>query len=239
VNDLELNHREVRRILEDKGITHLYHANSTQTACTFIANGGLLSRGAVEHYENYQTPQSSDLIDKQFNVWNDIFLDSIDLHTLFRRQNHYGPILFKYNLNLLDQGFQLPLWITKNNPIYWETGQLENERYIQDLNEFDTLYTHGSYRTMITFRNTHNYLPFIPFLEEIIIDDPELIWSSNKANLYEESEKAIKEAMDKSLHNYNSVSITRRECSNCYCKSNYKEQVTGEQMKLKFSVLNN
>lgn len=232
---MQLNHQEVVRILREKGLTHLYHANTVRTSYTFILNGGLLSRGAVEHYKFDQTPQDSDSLDKKFNVWNDIFLDSIDLHEYFHRQNHYGPVVFKFNLNLLEQGYQLPLWITKNNPIYWMEGENDQERYMQNLNELNDLYNYGSYRQMITFRNTYNYLPFSPSLEEIIIDDPELKWTHNEQNLYKEAERVIKEAISLSHHDYLQVNIRKRNCGFCYCKSNYSRQVTGEQLRLKFS----
>lgn len=232
---MELNHLEVCRVLEEKGITHLYHANTTKTACTFIKSGGLLSRGAVEYYNLDQTPQNSDTIDKEYNVWNDIFLDSVDLHIKFSRQNHYGPILFKYSLDILKQDFQMPLWITKNNPIYWVPNQSDQERYMQNLDEFNSMYSYGSFREMITLRNSFVYLPFIPFLKEIIIDDPKLLWKESRENLFDESNRFIKDAMEASVHNYSNVKITRRECTDCYCKSNYKD-ISGEQMKSKFSI---
>ena len=231
---MELNHKEVRKVLENKGISNLYHANTTKTALTFIKTGGLLSRGAVEYYKLEQTPQNSDQIDKEFNVWNDIFLDSTDLHRRFNRQNHYGPILFKFGLEVLNQDFLLPLWITKDNPIYWVSNQSNKEKYIQNLYELDSLYSNGSYKEMITFRNTFYHLPFVPFLEEIIIDDPKLEWKESGINLFSESYRLIKEAMNASNFNYNNVKITQRECDDCYCKSNYKE-LNGDQMSLKFS----
>lgn len=54
----------IKKILVDKEIKHLYHANTVMTACTFLENGGLLSRGYVEENGLRQTSQGSDSKDK-------------------------------------------------------------------------------------------------------------------------------------------------------------------------------
>lgn len=41
---MELNKSEFKKFLIEIGVTHLYHANSVLTSCTFI-KAGLLSRG--------------------------------------------------------------------------------------------------------------------------------------------------------------------------------------------------
>lgn len=227
---MELNHLEVRHILEKKGLTHLYHANTTQTAITFIENGGLLSRGAVEHYGLMQTEQSSDLTDKMFNVWNDIFVDSLDLHEKFNRQNFYGPILFKLSLEVFNQDYDLSFWVTKDNPIRWYNGQVNSDRYIQNLKEFEEIYANGSYREMLTFRNTYSHLPFIPFLKEIIIDNPDWYWESTGESFFDTSKTLIQDAMMKSPYDYSNVKILKRECENCYCSYNYNNRVSYDQM---------
>ena len=98
---MKLDNLELHNLYKQKDIHFLYHANSVATAITFIKQGGLLSRGAVESKGLYQTPQSSDAIDQVFNVWNDIFLDTIDLHGYFPRQNLYGPISFQFPIDFL------------------------------------------------------------------------------------------------------------------------------------------
>lgn len=65
---MEFKAESIIGILKNKGISHLYHANTVKTSCTFLRNGGLLSRGAVEKLKLEQSPQSSDEIDKKFDV---------------------------------------------------------------------------------------------------------------------------------------------------------------------------
>ncbi len=65
---------DLKQVLLNKNVNHLYHANSVATACTFLENGGLLSRGLVEKLNLYQTPQESNEQDKKMDVFNDIFL---------------------------------------------------------------------------------------------------------------------------------------------------------------------
>lgn len=55
-----MTNRNIKHILLEKGVTHLYHANTVATACTFIENNGLLSRGAVDDLGLYQTSQATD-----------------------------------------------------------------------------------------------------------------------------------------------------------------------------------
>ncbi|MGM0862145.1 MAG: hypothetical protein ACQEWH_15925 [Bacillota bacterium] len=131
---MELNRLELHSFLVQEGIKYLYHANTVQTACTFIEQGGLLSRGLVEDKYLIQTPQQSDKDDKAFNVWYDIFLDNHDLHASFNRQNKYGPVLFKISIDILKDKSIPPIWITKDNPIFWKESQHDNERYLSRFN---------------------------------------------------------------------------------------------------------
>jgi len=124
---------EIRAVLKDIGVTHLHHANSVITSCTFLEKGGLLSRGFVERKNLVQTPQSSDEIDKKHNIWEYIFLDHIDIHERAGRKkgpNQYGPALFRFNLDIL---LGLPpgteVCVTKMNPIHWQAGQFHSDRW--------------------------------------------------------------------------------------------------------------
>jgi hypothetical protein len=93
---MHLPREDVIRTLDRKGNGYLYHANTIRTSCTFLANGGLLSRGAVEARGLQQTPQRSDGDDRRYGVWDDIWLDGVDIHAQARRENVYGPVLFIY-----------------------------------------------------------------------------------------------------------------------------------------------
>lgn len=236
---MQLDNFEVYSALKEKGITHLYHANTVATSCSFIEEGGLLSRGAVENRGLPQTPQDSDDIDKQHNVWNDIFLDSVDLHERFRRQNHYGPVLFKLSIDVLRFEELPPVWITKDNPIRWNDDDDDENKYFPSFKEFNRSYSLGAYREMITLRNTMDILPFVPFLEEIIIDDPKLRRKSDKVSFGRYARVAIKTAMEQSEFDYSHVkTTTRQSCQYCYCKTNYWNQVSYDSLVAKFLLEN-
>ncbi|MED0671730.1 hypothetical protein P4S95_16255 [Aneurinibacillus aneurinilyticus] len=231
---MEINKQEFKSFLSDIGVTHLHHANTVLTACSFIKCGGLLSRGAVEHLGLKQTPQDSDDIDKQFGVWDDIFLDSVDLHDLFPRQNLYGPVVFKFSLDVLDHEELPVIWITKDNPIRWTKEQSPEQRYFKDITELKDSYSLGSYQEMITLRSTHSPLPFSPFLEEIILDNPGLAVSD--VSLFKEAGNILKQALKESDFDYSHVKLTTRKCkkSPCYCRDNYLKQYGADKLKLFF-----
>ncbi|MFD5020221.1 hypothetical protein ACFWMP_15065 [Paenibacillus sp. NPDC058367] len=229
---MELDPIEIMEILKEKGITHLYHANTVQTASSFIKAGGLFSRGAMEDAEYLQTPQSSDELDKQFNVWYDIFLDSSDLHSLFNRQNHYGPVLFKFDVEILSQEGLPPLWVTTTNPIYWDENSKEEERYFQSTQEVNEGYTDTSYRQMITLRNTSSPLLFEPYLEEIILDNPGV--RIGDVILKKKASEALAEVIAENDYILKNVKKRMRKCSNCWCKENYLRQRTASELKLAF-----
>lgn len=235
---MELDARKVHEVMRAKGFTHLYHANTVQTACTYFQVGGLLSRGAVEHLGLLQTDQDSDEIDKEYGVWNDIFLDSADLHTIFPRQNYYGPVLFKFNIDILLSESLPPLMITKDNPVNWIDGQTKQERYFQSIKEFRNNYDQGAYQQMITLRDTFDVLPFEPYLEEIKIDDPGV--KTGDLIYFKEAKTAIVEAIASSDFDYSNVKKRIRkckECQNCYCHSNYLKQLGGAKLKKLFCLL--
>jgi len=71
---------EVHGVLQAAGVTHLHHANTVTTSCTFLQKRGLLSRGWIEYYKLPQIRQSSDDIDKKYSIWNDVFMDGVDIH---------------------------------------------------------------------------------------------------------------------------------------------------------------
>src|SRR5437879_6502931 len=92
---------DVYGVLKEVGATHLYHANSITTSCTFLEQGGLMSRGLVEGRGLEQTKQLSDRIDKKYGIWHSIFLDHIDIHHRANGLNLYGPVLFVLDLEIL------------------------------------------------------------------------------------------------------------------------------------------
>lgn len=87
MDDFYINPKRVYQILVGKKIEYLYHANTVLTSLTFIQQKALLSRNFIEREQLIQTEQKSDQEDKKYNVWDDVFLDGLDLHKKYRRAN--------------------------------------------------------------------------------------------------------------------------------------------------------
>lgn len=219
-----LNPKEIYRFLESKNIKTLFHANTVTTSCTFISEKGLMSRGCVEKKGLIQTAQSSDQDDKNYNVWNDIFLDIVDLHEYFNRQNFYGPVCFVLDSRLLLDDELPNLCITKNNPIYWKDGMSEEEKYYNSVGEYI-----GNFDNLVSKRNLHNQMFTIhetqqkisleKYLIKIILDDPQR--TINGIRLYQHAKETLTNALKKS--GLEIKKLENRECNKCYCHANYYE----------------
>lgn len=170
-----LSPKSLHAILKKKGVGFLYHANTVLTSLTFINENALLSRAYVEQKSLVQTPQKSDPEDKNFNVWDDVFVDGIDIHQKYKKANSYGPVLFVLKLDLLLSPSCPRLLICKNNPMYWRNGDTVSDRYYSDIEEFDEDYLSNKKldsRLMITFRNPEKTIKLTKFLRIIVIDRP-------------------------------------------------------------------
>ncbi|MBO5089769.1 MAG: hypothetical protein J6C27_02510 [Clostridia bacterium] len=209
-----MNALQVKRSLINSGVDKLYHVNTVVTSLSFINQGGLLSRQTAEIMGVPQTPQSSDDIDREFGIYNDIFFDSVDIHDRAKRPNDYGPVMFVYSVDVLDTLTEYDICITRDNPIYWEDGMQDNEKYFSSEQEILFGFSKGDFNKHITVRNISVPLPF-NYLEEIVIDDPgmEHIELLNKA----------KESIESSLNIIGiRVPVNVRKCSlNCSCLSKY------------------
>lgn len=212
--------QELKHLLYEKNIKSLYHANTVATTCTFLKAGGLLSRGTVEDLGLKQTPQKSDDTDKIFDVYYDIFFDSDDIHRRAKRINYYGPVLFVYSTDLLDDLPEKCIAITKENPQYWKEEMEENERYFMSLEELGESYLKGILAQHITIRHWKLPLPF-DHLERIIIDNPKIENMSYFNDAYNE----ITSLMHKqSIH----VPLEIRKCdAECNCVEKYQSYKEG------------
>jgi hypothetical protein len=191
-----------------------------------------LSRGAVEESGLYQSEQSSDGLDKAFNVWNDVFIDTIDLHGYFPRQNLYGPILFEFTVDLvLNADYEI--WITKNNPINWSKTHSDEEKYFVDIEELSQKWdTIQRQRKMVTIRNNKTSILF-DYLNKVIADDPRVKIKDGDIHLFKEAKDAIKKAVADKPRLNNKLIV--RECtSSCFCRSNYLNQVGAADLKRLF-----
>lgn len=223
---LKIDNIALHLFFTEKEITHLHHANTLATSVTFIQNGGLLSRGYVEKNGLYQTFQSSDSDDKLFDVWDDIFLDTADLHAYFKRQNKYGPILFKFNIDFL-LNESLDIWITKDNPIYWQSIISVNDRYFQTIDEVRLKWDEiENQKKMITIRKPYKPVLF-DYLEEIVVDNPKVNYKEEIACSTE-----MITALDVVTQNNQQLrnKAKQRECSSCYCYQNYSNEVTDDEL---------
>jgi hypothetical protein len=173
---VDLNAKEVYKILKKKGINYFYHANTVVTSNTFLENGALLSREFVTKSGLVQTSQKSDKKDAIFGINNFIFLDANDLGWYFRRPNYYGPVLFRLKLELLLSDEIPTVRITKENPIKWEETKGLNTMYHTDLNLFDESYLVGNRyfdgKNMFIITSVNGCLNFKEYLDKIYLDNP-------------------------------------------------------------------
>lgn len=230
-----MNPKKLYKFLESKDFKYFFHANTVTTACTFIEQKGLLSRGRVESKGLIQTYQSSDEIDKQFDVWNDIFFDLFDLHGYFPRQNLYGPVCFVMdNRFLLDN--QLPnICITKNNPIYWEDSMEVHDKYYSSTKEYIGEFEANKKRRilqqkMFIIHDTEKRIPFKRYLVKILLDNPKV--KIGDVSLYKEAKQKLILSLEKA--GFDKSILETRVCSNCYCHQNYLNQVDIEDLERLF-----
>lgn len=230
---MKLNNQELYDFFVEKDILALYHANTVGTSLNYFFNNGLMSRGLVEKMGFFQTPQSSDDIDKVLDVWNDVFIDTTDLHSYFGRENHYGPVLFEFDTELVKDE-TLEIWITKNNPIYWNNHTPMEERYFQSMEEVRSLWDSiQRQRKMITIRNSQSPILF-NFVRRVIIDDPKVSFIENETKVYvfNTTYNRIKPVISE-IHPLKGKFMARI-CGSCWCTSNYLNQRTISELKRLF-----
>jgi len=95
---------DIYEILKRIGVTHLHHANSVITSCTYLEQGGIVSRGFAEDNGLQQSPQPTDELDKKYGIWHTIFVPHVDIHDRqgqTKAPNSYGPVLFVLDLDVL------------------------------------------------------------------------------------------------------------------------------------------
>ena len=219
----------IKQILLEKGVTHLYHANTVATACTFIENKGLLSRGAVDDMGFYQTSQSTDESDKDFDVFYDIFFDSVDIHQRSKRINNYGPVVFVYSIDVLDALPRDCIRITKSNPKYWAPSMTDEDKYFLTKDELEFHFYRGRFDQHITLRHQTAPLSF-EFLEKIIIDDP----GAEDAKYFDDAYQHLKGLTDDYAPG---IPLEVRQCpANCSCKKQYMSYKTGYIYHLKWNL---
>jgi len=201
---------EIYKILKDRGIVHLYHANSLATSASQLKLKGLASRKLVENSGLPQTYQYTDSTDKQLGVWGDIFLDTIDIHKRASRLNFYGPILFILDIGIL-QNVDVAL-ITKSNPSKWGLRTSFEDRYFTTHEELVKGWEFGNFDQMLTICNPVTPLEFDGYLDQILIDEPGTTNEPSKEFLLAHS----------TISSLTNAQVNRRQCSQrCKCKEGY------------------
>ena len=204
-------------IFSKRSVTEIYHANSVVTACHFLKENALLSRGTVERIGYRQSPQKSDPIDKKKSIWFDVFADSVDIHQRASTANSYGPVTFVIDTEIILNTYTGRIWVTKRNPTKWD-GLKEADRWFQNKDDLDKNFVRGEFDQMLVFRHCGGALPFKSYLKKIILDDPKI--EGYEIDFYSLAYGALALAM---LYGRIDVPIERRKCKDsCKCHGIYK-----------------
>lgn len=210
---MHLPSSHVFSVLSEKGVTQLHHANSVATACQFIRQKSLLSRGTAERKGVTQTAQSSDSLDRIYSIWFDVFLDSVDIHQRASRANVYGPVLFDFSVGIIDKNKTGRLWVTKLNPTKW-ADKNEEQRWFQSKVDLEENFILGQFDQMVLARHSGGELPFGKYLKRIVLDDPKHTTDSD-IDVHSMAVGALRLAMQDAGID---VPIVRRQCRDqCRC----------------------
>ena len=209
--------QELIGILKQKGLKNLYHVNTVVTSLTFINNNGLFSRMAIENKGLMQTSQETDSSDKKLGIYNDIFFDSVDIHSRAKTLNFYGPVTFVFNIEVLNNFNIDNIKITRSNPKYWSEEMSDEERYIQNIiKDFQV----GDFAQEITIRNQSKPLSF-EYLDYILLENPKIKKTEYFDNAYSTLNEAIKKSDIKAPLNI-------RQCpEECKCIEKYNSAKEG------------
>jgi hypothetical protein len=213
---------EVFEVLKKIGASRLHHANTVITSCTFLEQRGLLSRGFVEDHGLAQTPQYSDGDDKKYGIWNDVFVDTSDIHYRGGRvkgPNQYGPVLFELEPDVL---LSLPkgseVLVTKKNPVHWTNVQADDARWYLTVDELAQNMRVGNFDQMIVVRTPSGTVKF-PAAVRISVDDPQRALQSG-ADAFGHAVERLKQA---AAIGKIDVEIRKHVCrGDCICLEKYK-----------------
>jgi hypothetical protein len=213
--------QEIYEALVARGITRIFHANSVKTSVSQLRLGGLVSRQRVEHARLPQTNQYTDDLDRELGIWNDIFLDTVDIHSHISDRNKYGPVLFEMSVEML-RNLPAPsrVLITRSNPSKWQVGASEANCYFLNKSELDKGFVVGNFDHMLVIRTPNGLIPFANFLQRITLDEPRL----NGESAEHVTAKAA--LLGAAATNGIQVNIVRRNCTNCSCITSYAEKNT-------------
>lgn len=120
--------------------------------------------------------------------------------------------------------------ITKNNPTNWSVFDPKFDRYFHNLEEIENSYNKGDFQKMLTIRKILTPLKMEPYLEEIVIDNPQLKKREMDKSRFEIAKDAIINAANiGGLNLEKNIKIIERNCQNCFCLDNYKYQMDSSE----------
>lgn len=202
---------EVYNVAQKKGMSHFYHANSLATSISLLKLNSLASRKRVESSGLAQTVQYTDDIDKSLGVWDDVFLDTVDIHRRASRRNNYGPVLFVFDSKIILSASGVR--VTKTNPSKWQINTPIEQRYFTSIEELDTNWHAGNFDQMITLQTPNGAIPLDRNFLNVIIDNPAT--GDALSREYMTAEEEVSKLTNRT--------ITRRQCAPwCKCKENYQ-----------------
>jgi len=130
-------------LLAARGFTHLFHANSVETGLSFFSINSIGSRQFLENAKLPQSAQFTDSKDKQFGIWNDLFLNFHDHHRRFNTPNSFGPLCFRFPLTALKESLEkigAAVSVSKKNAEKWSERDTPKERWVEDVQGLDSLF---------------------------------------------------------------------------------------------------
>jgi|APMI01.1.fsa_nt_gi hypothetical protein len=214
--------QEIYEVLVAKGVERIFHANSVKTSVSQLRLGGLASRQLVEHNRLSQTNQYTDFLDRRLGIWNDIFLDTVDIHSQISDRNKYGPVLFEFSVEVLRNLPALSrVLITRSNPSKWQDEASEADCYFLSKFELDRGFRVGNFDHMLVVRTQSGIVPFADFLQRIILDEPKVI--NGESPEYVTAKTVL---LSEAETNGIQVDIVRRNCASCSCIASYAEKNT-------------
>lgn len=112
-----------------------------------------------------QTPQYTDESDKLYNIYYDIFFDSMEIQ---RRTgiSYYGPVLFVYSIDVIDSVKEGHIRITKMNPDRWNNCLRDTKKYFCTFEDLSLHFDKDDFGQHITLTNQRQPLSF-NYLERI------------------------------------------------------------------------
>jgi hypothetical protein len=139
--------------------TTLFHYDSVYNTIQFIRHGSLLSRNYMMQKGIPLTPQLSDIIDIEQNIFDSIFLES---QYSLKAYMNYGPICMHISSKIFENNRFFPNGrFIKSNPEEWDKLTKLHEKYSELSADLDG--------ESLVISNTSGFIPLRGHIEKISI----------------------------------------------------------------------